>query len=71
MPNNFFDGEQLYTVGEIASTLRISQPTVIRAIQSGRLEAYRVGGQWRITGEAAERFLQNSERGEDADQGPS
>jgi excisionase family DNA binding protein len=41
--------DHLLTVEEVAERARVSSKTVYRAIWSGRLKAYRVGGQWRIT----------------------
>jgi len=55
--NDLFDEKSVYTVGEVASVLRVSPVTVIRAIRKGRLKALRVEGQWRIPGGAAMRYL--------------
>ncbi len=40
--------ESLVTVREAASFLRISARTVYRLIESGQIEAVRIGKQWRI-----------------------
>ena len=40
--------ESLITVREAAGFLRISARTVYRLIESGQLEAVRIGKQWRI-----------------------
>jgi len=40
--------ENLVTVREAASFLRISARTVYRLIESGQIEAVRIGKQWRI-----------------------
>lgn len=55
--NDLFDSERVYTVGEVATALRVSRVTLLRAIHKGRLRALRVGGQWRILGREAMRFL--------------
>lgn len=57
--NSLFEGEKIYTVGEVADTLRVSRATVIRAIQKGRLKALRVEGQWRILHGELVRYLSN------------
>lgn len=45
------------TVGEVAATLRVSNMTVYRLIQAGRLPAIRVGRSYRIREEDVERYL--------------
>jgi|GEM_PF-5436641 len=54
---NLFEEEKIYTVAEMATTLRVSAATVIRAIHRGKLKALRVEGQWRIPGKEARRYL--------------
>jgi excisionase family DNA binding protein len=41
--------EPLYTVTEAAALFRVCRETIIRWIYTGRLEAAKVGGHWRIT----------------------
>jgi excisionase family DNA binding protein len=50
---------QLRTVGEAALELRCSRASVYRAVESGALEAWRLGenGQLRISRESLDRFL--------------
>lgn len=55
--NELFDRERVYTVGEVARALRVSPVTLVRAIHKGKLRALRVGGQWRILGGEAMRYL--------------
>ena len=55
--NELFDRERIYTVGEVARALRVSPVTVVRIIHKGKLKAFRVGGQWRILGSEAMRYL--------------
>lgn len=45
------------SVSEVAASLRISTTTIRRYIRDGRMEAYRVGGQWRVAKESIEAFL--------------
>lgn len=52
-----YQSDRVYTVGEVADTLRVSRVTLIRAIHKGRLTAFRVEGQWRILGGDALRYL--------------
>jgi putative molybdopterin biosynthesis protein len=47
-----------YTVEEVASILKISEQTVRNLIKRGELKAIRVGGQFRITQEELNRYLQ-------------
>jgi excisionase family DNA binding protein len=49
------EGDPVYTVGEVATLLRVHKSTVYRDVESGRIDAYRVGkgrGTVRITGTA-------------------
>ena len=55
--NELFDGQGVYTVGEVASALRVSPVTVVRAIHKGNLKAFRIEGQWRILGREVMRYL--------------
>jgi excisionase family DNA binding protein len=55
--NDGTKAERVYTPGEVATTLRVSQATISRAIRSGRLKAFRVGGQWRILSSELGRFI--------------
>lgn len=48
----------VYTVEEVAKMLKVSHMTVRRLIESGDLEAFKVGNQWRIKHEALDRFMQ-------------
>lgn len=48
-------GEQVYTVPEVAALLRVNKSTIYRDVESGRIDAYRVGkgrGTVRISGTA-------------------
>lgn len=45
------------TVGEVAALLRVSNMTVYRLVQSGRLPAIRVGRSYRIREDDVDRYL--------------
>lgn len=49
---------KLLTIAEVAEMLRVSRMTVWRWIRSGRLQAYRVGKQYRIPEEAVLAILE-------------
>ena len=55
-------GEQIYTPAEVARVLRISPVTVARSIRSGKLKAFRVGGQWRVLGRELIAYIQEETR---------
>ncbi len=41
--------EPLYSIAEAAALFRVCRMTILRWIHTGRLEAAKIGGQWRIT----------------------
>lgn len=45
------------TVKELADFIKVSTQTVVRAIKSGKLKAFKVGKDWRIEREAAIEWL--------------
>ena len=45
------------SVSEVAASLRVSPTTIRRYIRDGRMEAYRVGGRWRVAKDSIEDFL--------------
>ena len=53
-----------FSVSEVASVLNVSKMTVYRHIQSGRLEAERVGGSgsYRVTAGSLRRILEDDWR---------
>jgi excisionase family DNA binding protein len=51
-------GFKLYTIDEIAETLKVTRRTVYNYIQSGTLKAIKIGKYWRVRHEDLERFLQ-------------
>lgn len=48
---------RFYTVEEVAQILRVSEPTVRKLIESGELQATRVGRQYRISQEALDDYI--------------
>jgi excisionase family DNA binding protein len=51
--------ERLDDVRRVADYFGVSIPTVYRLIRSGKLNAHKVGGQWRISSEAVRQFLED------------
>jgi len=56
---------QVLTVQEVAGLLKVSQTTVWRWCQSGKLPAFRVGQQWRIHGQELEERIKELMRPEE------
>ena len=50
--------EAYFTVDEVAERLKVSHMTVYRWIKTGKLDAYKLGGEFRITERDIERFLE-------------
>ncbi len=50
--------ETYFTVEEVAERLKVSHMTVYRWIKAGKLDAYKIGGEFRITERDIERFLE-------------
>jgi putative resolvase len=50
--------EKYFTVDEVAERLKVSHMTVYRWIKAGQLGAYKIGGEFRITEQDVERFLE-------------
>jgi len=48
--------DKLYTLGEVAKYLRVSERTLFRYIKSGKLRAHHIG-QWRISEKDLRKFL--------------
>jgi excisionase family DNA binding protein len=67
MGRSRYVGEPLLTVGEVASTMRVSNMTIYRLIKSGQLPAIRVGKNYRVRESDMNRYL--SERSVHPDEG--
>lgn len=52
-----FARSQFLTVGEVAKTLRVSNMTVYRLIESGELPAVRIGKSFRLREDDVDRYL--------------
>jgi excisionase family DNA binding protein len=53
-----FKEDRLYSPTEVAQILRVSRVTVTRSIKLGRLQAMRVGSQWRVLGSEVLKYLE-------------
>jgi len=50
--------EQYYSIEEVAKMLKVAYLTVYRWIQSGKLNAYKAGKQYRIKKEDLDKFIE-------------
>lgn len=51
---------QMYTRQQVAKILNVTEVTVSRLIKSGKLEAFKIGEQIRITNASFQKFLEDS-----------
>jgi len=51
-----------YTVQEVASTMRVSDETIYRMIWDGKLEASKVGRQWRCDENCFEKMKKTAKK---------
>ena len=49
---------EVYTLKEIEALLMVTRRTLYNWIKSGKLQAFRIGKEWRVTKEALEKFTQ-------------
>lgn len=56
--HNIDSSIKLLTLREAASLLKISQRTLHRMIQKGRIPAFKIGSQWRILESRFEEWIQ-------------
>lgn len=61
MPSQTKADLDFYLVSELAEKLRVSEMTIYRYIKAGRLNAYKLGKEFRVTKEAFEKFLKEHE----------
>jgi excisionase family DNA binding protein len=52
----------MFSPKQIADYFDVSTVTITRAIRDGKLAAYRIGGQWRITAEDVAAFVKLSKK---------
>ena len=49
---------EVYTLKEIEALLHVTRRTLYNWIKGGKLKAFRIGKEWRVTKEALEEFTQ-------------
>lgn len=49
---------EVYTLKEIEDLLHVTRRTLYNWIKGGKLQAFRIGKEWRVTKEALEEFTQ-------------
>lgn len=49
---------EVYTLKEIEDLLHVTRRTLYNWIKGGKLKAFRIGKEWRVTREALEAFLE-------------
>ena len=60
---------KLYTIEEIADLFKVTHRAVYKWINAGKLTAFKVGREWRITEEGLQEFITNRGTGFRADRG--
>lgn len=51
--------EEILTIKEVADYLKVTERTLYRLAQEGKIPAFKVGGSWRFRREDLERWIQN------------
>jgi excisionase family DNA binding protein len=54
--------KQFYSIGDVALRLGLSEPTIRRAIKSGKLRAVKAANKYRVTEDAISDYLQSATR---------
>lgn len=49
--------KEILTLKELQELLHIGKNTALRLVQSGEIEAFRVGNQWRVLRESVAKFI--------------
>jgi excisionase family DNA binding protein len=49
--------EQVYRIKQVAKALSMTEKTVYRCLQDGRLQGVKIGGRWRVRAIAVQDFL--------------
>lgn len=52
--------KDILTLKELQELLHIGKNTALRLVQSGEIEAFRVGKQWRITQNSIKKYTNNT-----------
>jgi excisionase family DNA binding protein len=58
---------QLYKIREVMDILNVVRNTIYNHINNGNLEAIKVGGEWRVSQEALEKFMARKQGGKKPD----
>lgn len=53
--------DKLYSITEVSEMLRVNYKTVHKWVKSGAMQAYKIGGSWRVSQEQIEEFLKSSD----------
>lgn len=51
------NAKDILTLKELQELLHIGKNTALRLVQSGEIEAFRVGKQWRVSKESVEKYI--------------
>ena len=57
--------EDILTIREVADYLKVTERTLYRLVQEGKLPAVKVGNSWRFRREDLERWISEQSRGTD------
>jgi len=57
--------QEILTIREVADYLKVTQRTLYRLVQDGKLPAFKVGNSWRFRREDLERWISEQSRGTD------
>lgn len=55
--------EDILTIREVAEYLKVTERTLYRLVQDGKLPAFKVGNSWRFRREDLERWISEQSRG--------
>lgn len=55
--------EDILTIREVADYLKVTERTLYRLVQEGKLPAFKVGNSWRFRREDLERWISDQSRG--------
>ena len=57
--------EDILTIREVADYLKVTERTLYRLVQDGKLPAFKVGNSWRFRRDDLERWISEQSRGTD------
>jgi excisionase family DNA binding protein len=52
---------EIFSLEQVAKKLNVSERTVIRQIQAGKLVGFKVGRSWRFRAEALDKYIEGQE----------